>query len=116
MPFSRAGRSGVTEASMRMLRVVAAAILIGFPSTTFAQATGTGTVIGRIADSSGAVLPGVTVSLRSSEALGQFSGVTGADGTYRVPNLPPATYEVRAELAGFQTAISKVSVRLASTL
>ena len=101
---------------MRILTLVAAATLLGFPSTTFAQATGTGTVVGRISDSSGAVLPGVTVSLRSSEALGQFSGTTDADGTYRVTNLPPATYEVKAELSGFQTAISKVSVRLASTL
>jgi hypothetical protein len=100
---------------MRIL-TFAAAVLLAAPSIMFAQATGTGTVIGRVADSSGAVLPGVTVSLRSAEVLGEFSGVTGGDGTYRVANLPPATYEVKAELSGFQTAISKITVRLGATL
>ena len=65
------------------ITVLLLAVLMSLPGPARAQATGTGTVIGRVADSSGAVLPGVTVSLRSSEALGQFSGVTGADGTYR---------------------------------
>jgi hypothetical protein len=101
---------------MRILLSLSAAILLAVPSTSFAQASGTGTVIGRVVDGSGGVLPGVTISFRSSEALGQFSGVTSADGTYRVTNLPPATYEVKAELSGFQTAMSKVSVRIASTV
>jgi hypothetical protein len=77
-----------------------------------AQRATTGTVTGKIVDSSGAVLPGVTVSLQSGEVLGQFSAVSGADGAFRVSNLPPATYDVRAELSGFQTVIQKVSVRL----
>lgn len=40
------------------------------PSFAFAQASGTGSVVGRVADSSGAVPPGVTVTLKSAEALG----------------------------------------------
>ena len=100
---------------MRMMKAIVALILL-VPSTSFAQASGTGTVIGRVLDSSGGVLPGVAVSLKSAEALGQFAGATGADGTYRVSNLPPATYEVRAELSGFQTAINRVTVRIASTI
>src|SRR5262249_28642304 len=72
----------------------------------------TGTVAGKISDSSGAVLPGVTVTLTSPEALGQFTGVTDGQGLYRVTNLPPATYDIRAELAGFQTVIRKAPVRL----
>src|SRR5207248_5326457 len=68
--------------------------------------------IGKIVDSSGAVLPGVTVTLTSPEALGTFTGVTDGQGLYRVTNLPPATYDVRAELSGFQAVIRKATVRL----
>src|SRR5947207_3074369 len=82
------------------------------PGTASAQRSTTGTVTGKIVDSSGAVLPGVTVSLKSPEALGQFTGVTDAEGLYRVTNLPPATYDVRAELSGFQSVVRKAPVRL----
>src|SRR6476660_8905512 len=86
--------------------------MLGVAPSAFAQRTTTGTVIGKIVDSSGAVLPGVTVTLTSPEALGQFTGVTDGQGAYRVTNLPPATYDVRAELSGFQAVIRKAPVRL----
>ncbi|HXI31109.1 MAG TPA: carboxypeptidase-like regulatory domain-containing protein [Vicinamibacterales bacterium] len=92
--------------------IALAALVAGVPSAAFAQRTTTGTVIGKIVDSSGAVLPGVSVQLTSPDALGQFSGVTDGQGTYRVTNLPPAEYEVRAELSGFGTVIRKAPVRL----
>lgn len=100
-------------------RVVPAFVLLlalCAPRSLFAQATGTGTVVGRVADSSGGVLPGVTVTLRSPEALGQFTAVTDAEGNYRVSNLLPATYEARFELDGFQTVLHKVTVRLGATV
>ena len=97
----------------RVRPIIAVALLaLVCASSAFAQRTTTGTVIGRIADSSGAVLPGVAVTLSSPEALGQFTGVTDSQGAYRVTNLPPATYDVRAELSGFQTVIRKAPVRL----
>ncbi len=91
---------------------VVLAALACVPATALAQRTTTGTVIGKIVDSTGAVLPGVTVTLTSSEAMGQFTGLTDAQGVYRVANLPPATYDIRAELSGFQTVIRKAPVRL----
>ncbi len=95
----------------RTLALVIAA-LFAFPSFGFTQASGTGSVSGKVADSSGAVLPGVTVTLKSPEALGQFTATTDPEGLYRVNNLPPATYEARAELQGFQAVVQKVTVRL----
>jgi hypothetical protein len=98
-----------------MLNRPRCAFLLAFalmPTLAFGQRTTTGTVTGKIVDSSGAVLPGVTLTLTSPEALGQFSAVTDAQGMYRVTNLPPATYDVRAELAGFGTMIRKETVRL----
>jgi carboxypeptidase family protein len=92
--------------------VVVFAALVATPSLAVAQRTTTGSVIGKIIDTSGAVLPGVSVTLTSPEALGQFTGVTDSQGSYRVTNLPPGTYDIRAELSGFQTVVRKAPVRL----
>jgi Carboxypeptidase regulatory-like domain len=102
----------VVASRVRLLVVLASAVFVAFPAAASAQRTTTGTIVGKIVDSSGAVLPGVAVSLKSPEALGDFSGITDSNGVYRVTNLPPATYEIRAELAGFQTVIRKAPVRL----
>jgi Carboxypeptidase regulatory-like domain len=98
-------------------RTIASTLLcLALASMAVAQATGTGSVIGRITDASGAVLPGANITLKSPEALGVYSAVSGPDGSYRVGNLPPATYEARAELQGFQTAVQRITVRLNTTL
>src|SRR5262245_23611969 len=96
--------------SQRSLRL--ALVLALVPAMAFAQRATTGAVAGKVVDSSGAVLPGVTVTLKSAEALGTFTAVTDSAGTYRVANLPPATYDIRAELQGFQTATRQAAVRL----
>jgi hypothetical protein len=93
-----------------------AALFALLPAIAVAQRTTTGTVAGKVVDSSGAVLPGVTVTLKSAEALGAFTAVTDGTGTYRVANLPPALYEARAELQGFQTVTRQVTVRLNAVL
>ena len=98
----------------QILGLVSALLLL--PSFVFAQASGTGTVTGRIVDSSGAVLPGVTVTMKSPQALGQFTAISDSQGLYRIANLPPATYEARAELQGFQTVVQPVAVRVSTTL
>jgi hypothetical protein len=90
--------------------------LLLWPALALAQATGTGTVTGRVVDASGAVLPGVTVTMKSPQALGQFTAVTDTQGVYRITNLPPAAYEARAELTGFQSVVQAVTVRVATTL
>jgi hypothetical protein len=86
------------------------------PAVASAQRATTGTVTGKVVDSSGAIMPGVTITLQSPEALGVFSAVSDANGFYRVANLPPATYDVKAELSGFQTVIHREPVRLNGVL
>ena len=93
-------------------RMAVALVLLIVPSVSLAQRATTGTVTGKVGDSSGAVLPGVTITLQSPEVLGQFTAITDAGGVYRVGNLPPATYDVRAELSGFQSVVQKAIVRL----
>src|SRR6266508_5137889 len=92
--------------------VAASVALVLVPALVFGQRATTGTVTGRVVDSSGGVLPGVNVTLSSPDVLGQFTSVTDTGGLYRVANLPPAVYHVRAELAGFQAVIREATVHV----
>ena len=86
------------------LGAMAIALLVS--ATAFAQgggASSTGTIQGRVADSSGAVLPGVTVTATSPSMIGTQTQVTNENGTYRFPAVPPGVYELTFELAGFST-------------
>src|SRR5262245_57822773 len=80
---------------------------------TFADAQNTGAIIGVISDSSGAVLPGVTVTATGPALqVPSIVSVTDAKGEYRLTPLPPGVYTVTFELSGFQT-VKRENVRLA---
>jgi Carboxypeptidase regulatory-like domain/TonB-dependent Receptor Plug Domain len=64
----------------------------------------TGSIEGMVKDSSGAVLPGVTVEARSPGVVGVSTAVTDARGVFRFPALPPGLYEITATLQGFNPA------------
>jgi hypothetical protein len=68
-----------------------------------AQTAGTGSVSGVARDEQGAAVPGVVVSAVSDNAPGIHRTVTDRTGQYRLTDLPPAEYEISAELAGFAT-------------
>ncbi|MEP6915226.1 MAG: TonB-dependent receptor [Acidobacteriota bacterium] len=73
-----------------------------------------GTVEGVVKDSSGAVLPGVTVEARSGGG-GVLSATTDSNGSYRFPSLLPGIYELSANLGSFKPAkIANVEVKLGS--
>src|SRR5438876_1194495 len=86
--------------------VVALAACLLAPTHAFAQGGGastTGSINGKVADSSGGVLPGVTVTASSPSLMGVQTSVTDTGGNYRFPALPPGTYTVTFELPGFNT-------------
>ena len=66
-----------------------------------AAQTANGSLRGTVRDEQGGVLPGVTVTARSPQALSPGVAVTDDTGEFRIPNLPPGTYTLTAELAGF---------------
>lgn len=69
-----------------------------------ALAAETATVIGKVTDESGALLPGANVTARNVNTGVARTVVTGTEGTYRIPALAPGPYELTAELSGFGTA------------
>ncbi len=86
--------------------LLAVALAAVTATSAFAQrggASSTGTIQGRVTDAQGAVLPGVTVTATSPSALGAQTAVTSETGNYRFPALPPGTWTVTYELAGFNT-------------
>ena len=64
-----------------------------------------GSVSGTVTDNSGAVLPGATVTITSLERKTVDAVVANESGSYTKDRLVPGDYEVKAELAGFKTAI-----------
>jgi hypothetical protein len=81
------------------------AALLG--ATSAAAQQGTTEVRGKVADAQGAVLPGVTVTVRNQDT-GMFrTTITNADGTYFVSSIVPGQYEIAAELQGFKKATLK---------
>ncbi len=83
-----------------MRRVLLALVLLLLPAAAFAQAT----IAGTVRDSSGAVLPGVTVEVSSPALIEKVrTAVTDSTGQYRVEDLRPGTYAVTFTLAGFST-------------
>ena len=87
---------------MRTLRVAAGLLLavLSLSSVAWAQASITGVV----KDSSGAVLPGVTVETSSPALIEKVrTAVTDESGRYRIVDLRPGTYTVNFTLTGFQS-------------
>lgn len=66
----------------------------------FAQ-TGQGSLRGYVTDEQGGALPGVTITATSPALIQPRTVLTESDGSYRLINLPPGTYTIAAELAGF---------------
>src|SRR6266702_2782056 len=60
---------------------------------------------GTVTDTSGAVVPGVAITVANQEAGISQKAATDAGGFYAVTNLPPGRYTVTASLAGFKTKI-----------
>jgi hypothetical protein len=70
----------------------------------FGQAGATGTILGTVTDSSGAVLPNVKVTVTNTQTNVAFRTVTSSSGDYNAPSLNPGSYKVDVAAPGFQTS------------
>ncbi len=76
-----------------------------------------GSIGGRVADSSGGVLPGVTVTIVNNGTNATTVVVTGDGGVFTAPFLISGNYRVTVELTGFRTTVrEKVDVRVGDRL
>jgi hypothetical protein len=91
--------------------LITLAWFVAVPGIVYAQASITGVV----KDTSGAVLPGVTVEASSPALIEKVrSAVTDGTGQYRIENLRPGVYAVAFTLTGFNT-VKREGLELAGT-
>src|SRR3982750_2059050 len=90
----------------RMKRVYVAAIVLlaVFAGGASAQDF-RGAITGRISDTSGGRLPGVTVTVTNTATNVASATTTNTEGDFSVPFLNPGTYTVTAELSGFKKLV-----------
>src|SRR5215216_7034422 len=99
----------MTAASIRGLLIAVAVSLLAAPS--YAQeATFTGTVT----DSTGSVLPGVTITAVHEASGNVFTTVTDERGQFRLP-VRVGGYAIKAELTGFSTVNRTVQILIGQT-
>ena len=89
--------------------VAAAALALMLHTAAFAQVT-TADIVGRITDASGAVLPGVTVTVENTGTHDTRVAPTNASGDYTFTLLPIGRYSVKIELQGFTTQTASLAL------
>ncbi|HYB97289.1 MAG TPA: TonB-dependent receptor [Vicinamibacterales bacterium] len=81
-------------------------VFVGISTPSFAQIQ-SGEIHGRVTDASGAVLPGVTVTVAGRALIQPEVTITTETGAYSFPRLPVGTYSVRFELGGFRQLVQE---------
>ena len=77
-----------------------------------AQQSAVAAISGRLIDPNGAAIPGAKIIVIQDSTGVERSVVTNNDGIYTVTNLPPGTYTVKAQAAGFSEAVVKPVILL----
>ena len=104
MKLTRFLKGNIMKTRTTSLFAITATLFLLCVSTAAAQVI-TGTIVGTVSDETGAVLPGVEVTVRNQDTGISRTVVSNDEGSYRAQSLPVGPYEVRAELAGFQTTV-----------
>jgi outer membrane receptor protein involved in Fe transport len=92
----------------RWLKATAALAVFLMLAAGAAAQTETGRITGVVTDSTGGILPGVTVTAKAVGTGATRELTTDSAGQYVFANLPPAAYEITANLAGFNPGNAKV--------
>jgi hypothetical protein len=85
---------------MRRIIVTMMLIVLGIAGPLLAQQT-TGNINGRLLDSQGSAVPGVTVTAKNTQTGLTRTETTDVEGVYRLTALPVGIYDITAELQGF---------------
>ena len=80
-----------------------AALLATIAVSCLLAQVGTGTITGRITDSTGAVVPNAQVTVVQPETNFKFDSATNNEGLFRVQSLQPGAYNVTIRAQGFKT-------------
>jgi hypothetical protein len=96
---------------IQIIILLVSAILVTSPLRA-QSTTATGSVQGTLTDSTGAMVPNATITIKNTGTGESFGVTTSSAGTYNSGALVPGEYTVRAEVKGFKTVEAGVVVRV----
>jgi outer membrane receptor protein involved in Fe transport len=107
----------VKKATATLIRAAIAmmVVVLALSTTSYSQ-VGTGTLTGRVTDQNGAVLPGSKVTATSATTGQIRETVTGSEGIFSLPSLPPSSYKIAVSKSGFQAQTTQLDIRIDQTL
>jgi hypothetical protein len=85
---------------------LALAVLQGFSVKPVSAQNDTGSLVGSIQDSTGAEVPGATITVLNKNTAAVFTTTTGSTGEYEAPSLHTGMYKITAAHDGFSTAVA----------
>jgi len=85
---------------------IALALCLLIPAGAVYAQYDSGSLVGVVHDSTGAVIPGATISVTNKATGVAFNTTSGADGEYEVPSLHTGNYKISAARQGFSTAVA----------
>ncbi len=101
---------------MRIHAILLAAALLFLAASTMAQDP-RGTILGRVTDPSGAVIPGVEIRATNAQTGVSVAATTNQSGNYNMPFLPAAVYTITSEIAGFKKYVREgIQVRVSEAV
>jgi len=87
------------------LIVPLAALLALGGTLAYAQGGASSSLAGTVTDSSGGVVPGADIVIKNNATGSVFTAVSGPEGTFNIPSMPPGTYTATISLSGFKTIV-----------
>src|SRR5579859_1648254 len=100
---------------MKPLTTALCALVASFAAPLFGQTLGE--ITGRVADPSGAAVPGAAITLTNISTNGVRATASTSSGDYTFPSLPPGFYNLKTEHPGFKTAgTNNIEVQVQQTV
>jgi len=82
-----------------------AALLASSGTLAYAQGGASSSLAGTITDSTGGVVPGADIVVKNNANGDTYTAVSGPNGTFNIPSMPPGTYTATVSLSGFKTIV-----------
>src|SRR5262249_7729501 len=86
--------------------------LLSLMYTVWVMASPTGSITGFVKDSTGALVPGVKVTLTNTRTNAQLSTISNENGGFQFPQLAPASYSLVVESPGFKRTVVNALVQV----
>jgi len=111
MHYRFRGLKGLARTAVASLTILGfAAVIQTSQPVAFAQTAVTGGITGTVTDSTGAVVPGATVTVKDDSTGAVRTFTTNKDGLYTAPFLPPNKFDVSATATGLQSTTTSIQV------